>query len=118
MENDLTKLTSFQPLTPVSATSRFSFSKWLDGFTKRKLSQAPNLPSTKEQSTSKSERNASTGVEDKIEGATGERVRNIYVQSLILNLYLFVQYCFFNSIYSSQGKINPSPQLNFLFYLQ
>lgn len=77
MENDPTKLTSFQPLTPVPSNSRFSFSKWLDGLTnKRKLSQAPNLPSTKEQSTNRSEKN-SGGAEGevKIESAPGERVR-------------------------------------------
>ena len=74
MENDPTKLTSFQPLTPVSSNNRFSFSKWLDGLTnKRKLSQAPNLPSTKEQSTSKNDKYA--GSADLEDSAAGERVR-------------------------------------------
>ena len=76
MENDLTKLTSFQPLTPVSASSRFSFSKWIDGLTKRKLSQAPNLPSTREQSSSKN--GITESMEDKPEGATAERVKIYY----------------------------------------
>ena len=71
MENDPTKLTSFQPLTPVASSSRFSFSKWFDGFTKRKTSQAPNLPPTSEQTTRKTSLN-----DDKKDTAssTNERV--------------------------------------------
>lgn len=52
--DDPTKLTSFKPLTPAPGSSGFSFSKWFDGFSRRKTSQAPKLPSTEEQGHGKS----------------------------------------------------------------
>ena len=52
MDNDPTKLTSFQPLTPVVLSSGFSLSRF---FGKRKTSRAPKLTATPEQSRKKCE---------------------------------------------------------------
>ncbi|XP_066922727.1 1-phosphatidylinositol 3-phosphate 5-kinase-like isoform X3 [Clytia hemisphaerica] len=76
MESDPTKLTSFKPLTPVSSSNRFSFSKWIDGFTKRRTSQIPNLPPTSEQATGSSRKERKISVnntEDKKEDLAHDR---------------------------------------------
>lgn len=46
--HDPTKLTSFQPLTPVSSSGGFSLSRIFD-FGRRKTSRTPKLPATPEQ---------------------------------------------------------------------
>ncbi|XP_065655744.1 1-phosphatidylinositol 3-phosphate 5-kinase isoform X3 [Hydra vulgaris] len=47
MDKDPTKLTSFQPLNPVSSSSSFSFSRFIT-FGRKKTSQPPRLPITPE----------------------------------------------------------------------
>jgi len=91
MESDPTKLTSFKPLTPVASSNRFSFSKWLDGFTKRRTSQIPNLPTTSEQIRERkfSANSKQENSEDKRDVASAERVRFYHKKQRIIFFFFF-----------------------------